>query len=310
MGFIHILWTSMKGMLPWLLIWTIPPLIPFIIAEQIWPVHQAPRWRDYGMNTLISLTTAYLALPLGIAAGLWSTQLRHYLPWKPFSFSLHKIGALPLAGPALEVLAMIFVPLFVHDFWFYWSHRIEHRVPVLWAFHKLHHSDELMNTSTWARDHFLQDAWRAFFSVFTLGLILDLDFTEAGKAALYSSMFLTAMSLFYHSAIRVRLPWLDRVLVTPQVHRIHHSVDPKHFDKNFADALPIFDIVFGTYHRPEKEEFPATGLGVESPAPRSIWSAQFGPLLALWNMLSSRGPNAPDTSLATAGSEASGETVK
>ena len=183
---------------------------------------------------------------------------------------------------------MIFVPLFLHDFWFYWSHRIEHKVPVLWAFHRLHHSDEHMNTSTWARDHFLQNAWRAFFSVFTLGLIVDLDLTEAGKAALYSNMFLAGLSLFYHSAIRARLPWLDRILVTPQVHRIHHSVDPEHYNKNFADALPIFDIVFGTYHRPGKEEFPATGLGQTFPAPRSIWSAQFGPLVAVGGMLLSR----------------------
>jgi sterol desaturase/sphingolipid hydroxylase (fatty acid hydroxylase superfamily) len=103
------------------------------------------------------------------------------------------------------------------------------------------------------------------------------------------------MSLFYHSAIRVRLPWLDRILVTPQVHRIHHSIDPQHYNKNFADALPIFDIVFGTYYRPDKEEFPATGLGSEYPAPRSIWSAQFGPLLALGNMLVPKREPKPQT---------------
>ncbi len=295
MSFVHILLSSMKGMLPTLLLWSIPPLIPFIIAEQLWPVCKAPRWQDYTMNTLISISTAYLALPLGIAAGLWSAHLRQWLPWKPVSFSFRNIGAVPYAGPALEVLAMIFVPLFMHDFWFYWSHRVEHRVPALWAFHKLHHSDELMNTSTWARDHFLQDAWRAFFSVFTLGMIVDLDFSEAGKAALYSNLFLTAMSLFYHSAIRVRLPWLNRILVTPQVHRIHHSIDPQHHNKNFADALPIFDIVFGTYYHPDKEEFPATGLGAEYPAPRSLWSAQFGPLLALGNVLIPKREPKPQT---------------
>ena len=65
MGFLQILLSSMKGMFPDLLYWTIPPLIPFIIAEQIWPVHARPRWRDYGMNILIALTTSYLALPLG-----------------------------------------------------------------------------------------------------------------------------------------------------------------------------------------------------------------------------------------------------
>jgi sterol desaturase/sphingolipid hydroxylase (fatty acid hydroxylase superfamily) len=283
--FTQILLNSIKGMFPSLLVWFVLPLIPFIIAEQIWPVGKAPRWRDYGMNLLISLSTVFLSLPLGIAAGMSSARVRHLLPWKPISFSFHNIGAIAFAGPPLEILAMIFVPLVLHDFWFYWSHRIEHRVPVLWAFHKLHHSDEVMNTSTWARDHFLQSAWRAYFSVFTLGMIVDLDLTEAGKAALYSNMFLAGLSLFYHSAIRVRLPWFDRILVTPQVHRIHHSIDPQHYNKNFADALPIFDILFGTYHHPDKEEFPATGLGTEFPAPRSIWSAQLGPLLAVGKML-------------------------
>ena len=278
MGFLQILLSSVKGMFPAVLYWTIPPLIPFIVAEQIWPVHARPRWRDYGMNILIALTTSYLALPLGILAGMWSASVRHHLPWKAISLSFHNIAAVPVVGRPLEIAAMIFVPLLAHDFWFYWAHRIEHAVPVLWSFHKLHHSDELMNTSTWARDHFLQNSWRSFFSVFTLGLFFDLDFADAGKAALFSFMFLAGLSLFYHSAIRVRLGWLDRVLVTPQVHRIHHSVDPVHHNRNFADALPIFDIVFGTYHRPGPQEFPTTGLGDEYRAPRSIWSAQIGPV--------------------------------
>ena len=90
------------------------------------------------MNILISLSTVFLSLPLGIAAGLWSGQLRHPVPWKPLSFSFHSIGGIPVVGPGLEILAMIFVPLFIHDFCFYWSHRIEHKVPLLWAFHKIH----------------------------------------------------------------------------------------------------------------------------------------------------------------------------
>jgi sterol desaturase/sphingolipid hydroxylase (fatty acid hydroxylase superfamily) len=285
MIFLQILASSMKGVFPGVVYWTILPMIPFIIAEQLRPVGEAPRLREYGLNILISLSTAYLSLPLGIAAGLWSNRLGHLLPWKPFSFTFHTIGALPIVGPGLEILAMIFFPLFLHDCWFYWSHRIEHRVPILWEFHKIHHSDERMNTSTWARDHFLQESWRAFFSVFTLGMIVDLHPAEAGKAALYSTMFLVGLSMFYHSAIRVQLPWLDRILVTPQVHRIHHSVSAEHHNQNFADALPIFDIVFGTYHRPVREEFPATGLGPDSPAPSSLLSAQFAPLTAVSRLL-------------------------
>lgn len=57
-------------MFPDVLIFSLFPMIPFIIAERIWPIGQAPRFRDYGANILISLSTAYLSLPLGIAAGL------------------------------------------------------------------------------------------------------------------------------------------------------------------------------------------------------------------------------------------------
>jgi len=273
-------------MLPGLLLWGILPLIPFVVVEQIRPVGQAPRFRDYSMNILIGLSTAYLSLPLGILAGLWSSRLREYLPWKPVSFTLDRLGTVPTIGPVLEILAMILVPLLLHDLWFYWVHRLEHRVPLFWMFHRLHHSDECMNTTTWARDHFLQDGLlRAFFPVFTLGLFVDLRLTEAGKSAFYSTVFLILLSMFYHSAIRVRLSWLDHLLVTPQVHRIHHSTDPQHYNRNFADALPIFDILFGTYHRPARDEFPATGLGSVFPAPPSIWSAQFGPLLAAVKMV-------------------------
>jgi hypothetical protein len=112
------LMSSTREMYPDVLIFSLVPLIPFIIAEQIWPVGKAPRIRDYSMNILISLSTAYLSLPLGIAAGLWSAQLRPVLPWHPFSFTFHGISAIPTVGPALELLAMIFIPLALHDLWF------------------------------------------------------------------------------------------------------------------------------------------------------------------------------------------------
>lgn len=64
-------------------------------------------------------------------------------------------------------------------------------------------------------------------------------------------------------------------------------LSPEHHDKNFADALPIFDIVFGTFERPKREEFPPTGLGPQSSPPRSLLAAQFGPLLAVGGLLRS-----------------------
>jgi len=206
-----------------------------------------------------------------------SLRLRALLPWQPLSLHLDGIGHVPWAGPALRPAIMVLVALLLHDLWFYWAHRTLHRVPFLWELHKLHHSDDRMNCSTFARDQFLQATWTTFFPILTLGLLVDLDLRAAGKAALYSNMFLVGWTMFSHSAMRVRLPWLDRILVTPQVHRLHHSVDPAHYNSNFVDALPIVDILFRTYRRPGTDEFPATGLP-DCPAPRSPWAAQLAPL--------------------------------
>jgi sterol desaturase/sphingolipid hydroxylase (fatty acid hydroxylase superfamily) len=278
MDLVETLANSASRILPFLIIGPLM-LIPFIVAEQIWPVHRRPGWRDYLPNVLISMSTPFLSLPFGIAAGFASESLRAHLPWKPLGFSYDTIGRVPFGGGVLEILAMTFLPLIVHDLWFYWAHRIEHKVPVLWEFHKLHHSDELMNCSTWARDHFLQATWIAVFPAFTLGLIFDISAAQAGAAAALSGLFISLQSMFYHSAIRARVPWLDRILVTPQVHRIHHSTSSHHYNHNFADALPLFDMMFGTYHKPGRDEFPETGLGDDYPAPRSLWAAQFGPAL-------------------------------
>jgi len=272
---------QLKELFPVLLLGIVVPLLPFIIAERIWPVEKPPRWRDYLTNILIAISAAVLTLPFGIAAGMWSASLRPHLPWSPLSFTFSNLAAIPIVGHTLEIVAMVVASLVMRDLWFHWAHRLEHRVPLLWAFHRIHHSDEHLNASSWARDNFVQNGWRAFFSVFTLGLIVDIKLTEAGSAAVFSGLFLSLLSMFYHSAIRVQLPWLDRIVVTPQVHRIHHSIDPQHYNTNFVDALPVFDIIFGTYSPPRRGEFPRTGLA-DCPPRRSIWAAQFGPFAAIW----------------------------
>lgn len=272
-------------MAPAVLIFAVLAIIPFAVLEQIWPAGRRPGVREYTTNILVSLSGLVLAYPFGLLAGFCGEHVRKHLPWHTISFSFADIEKVPTVGPALAVVAMIVVPLILHDGWFYFSHRLEHRVPLLWEFHQIHHSDTNMNASTYERDHFLQTAFRAFFSVFTLGLIVDLDLKEAAQAAYYSSLFLSVWSMFYHSAIRIELPWLDRVLMTPQLHRIHHSVNPAHHNRNFADVFPVFDILFGTFLKPNPGEWAETGLGAEFPPPRSFWSAQLTPLFAVWRRL-------------------------
>lgn len=254
-------------------------LLPFVALERWRPVRTPPNLREYGLNFAISVSTAVIATPFGVLAAHLAAALRDGALWPTVAFTFSDVGVgHAVLDPILRVLSMIFLPLFVHDLWFYWSHRLEHQIPWLWRFHRLHHSDPNMNASTYGRDHFGQSVWRAFFSSFTVGLVFDLELRDAEQAAMVSTLFLIFLSQFYHSATRIRLPWLDQLLVTPQVHRIHHSTLQVHQNKNFADAFPIFDILFGTYWRPARDEFPATGVADGAAPPKSWWRAQLEPM--------------------------------
>ncbi len=272
-------WGQLTAMLPVILVVSFVFPLPFILAEQLRPAGVRPRLASYAMNTAIALITVMLSTPIGVLAGRAATALHTALGWTPMVIPFAEIAAIPVIGPALKVAILLLAPLILHDLWFYWSHRLEHRFAPLWAFHSLHHSDPHMNCTTWARDHFLQLGWRSFFPVFTLGLIFQLDYMEAGLAALLSQIGFMLLSMFYHSAIRVELPWLEKVLVTPQVHRIHHSTDPAHFNKNFADLFPVMDILFGTYEKPVRGEFAATGLDDPALVPHNPITAQVNPVL-------------------------------
>lgn len=271
---------QLAAMLPIMAAITVVLPIPFIIAERLRPARPAaPRWTGYLVNYAIAILTLVLAAPFGMAAGLAADAIHTALGWQPLVFPFDRVAAIPAIGPWLKIVLLALMPLILHDLWFYWSHRLEHRLPFLWAFHSLHHSDPEMNCTTWARDHFLQSAWRAFFPVFTLGLIVKLEYREAGLAAMLSTFAFMLWSMFYHSAIRAELPWLDKVLVTPQVHRIHHSTDPGHHNRNFADIFPVMDILFGTFVKPEKGQFAPTGLDDAYLVPGNPVSAQFNPVL-------------------------------
>jgi sterol desaturase/sphingolipid hydroxylase (fatty acid hydroxylase superfamily) len=76
---------------------------------------------------------------------------------------------------------------------------------------------------------------------------------------LFSGLFLL-FGLFPHMNARIDLGPLTRVILGPQVHRLHHSIDPAHFNTNFAGAFPVWDLAFGTYREPDRGEFPLTGL--------------------------------------------------
>ncbi len=196
--------------------------------------------------------------------------------------------ALPVPVTPLGQLAAGLLYLLVFDFFYYWFHRLQHWSQVLWAQHKLHHSDVSLNITTTYRHHWLEEPLRVFFVAIPMGLVCDVKPLQAGAMAFVVNLW----STFIHMNTRLDLAWLTPVLCGPQAHRIHHSARLEHQNRNFAAYFPVWDILFGTFWRPRASEFPATGLHSGETVDGLI-RAQLGPFRDWLGLLRSSG-RAPD----------------
>lgn len=164
-------------------------------------------------------------------------------------------GRPPHSRGVVVSIAVGFASALLTDVLFYWYHRAEHALQVLWAVHELHHSDEELNATTSMRSSWLEIPLQALLIGIPVGYVVGLDQAEA----VVSTVVLTSWFFLAHANLRLRLGVLTPLLCGPQVHRIHHSNLPQHRDKNFAQFFPFIDIVFGTYYAPSRTEFPSTG---------------------------------------------------
>lgn len=137
----------------------------------------------------------------------------------------------------------------------YWvQHYVNHKVPLLWSFHSLHHSQKELNFFTDFRYHVLEYVVRHTFLVIPF-LVLAV---EAPTIILFA-IFQRWYTRVYHGNIRTNLGPLRYVLVTPQSHRVHHSIESRHRDTNFGSLFSIWDHLFGTQCR-RYDEYPDTGI--------------------------------------------------
>jgi sterol desaturase/sphingolipid hydroxylase (fatty acid hydroxylase superfamily) len=155
-------------------------------------------------------------------------------------------------------LLSLAIVILATDFWSYVVHRAQHKFPILWAMHSLHHSAETLSIITGARFFWLEDVINtALF--WALGII----FKVPPEIATIVAFLYLLPDGFAHTNIRLSLGRFGLFLNNPQYHRIHHSLEPQHRDKNFCKMLPVLDVIFGTAWKPGKDEFPKTGLADE-----------------------------------------------
>jgi sterol desaturase/sphingolipid hydroxylase (fatty acid hydroxylase superfamily) len=141
----------------------------------------------------------------------------------------------------IEILAVVLIL----DLVIYAQHVLFHRVPVLWRLHRMHHADLDLDVTSGARFHTIE-----IFASMGIKLAVVAALGAPALGVLIFEILLNATSMFNHANVRIpaRLDRLLRlVLVTPDMHRVHHSVIRRETDSNFGFNLPWWDHMFSTY---------------------------------------------------------------
>jgi sterol desaturase/sphingolipid hydroxylase (fatty acid hydroxylase superfamily) len=209
-------------------------------------------WRDTGASLTLGLgSTIAGALTAGavLAMALWVYGFRLFdIPWAWWAF----------------VLCFV-----LDDLAYYAFHRSAHRVRWFWASHVIHHSSQHYNLST-----ALRQTWTGFLSLsflfrmplFLIGFPPAMVFFCAGLNLVYQ--------FWIHTEQVGRLPrWVEAVMNTPSHHRVHHAINPRYLDRNYAGVFIVWDRLFGTFEPERDDDRPSYGIVKALPTINPLWAA-------------------------------------
>ena len=161
---------------------------------------------------------------------------------------------------ALPVWAEILFAVVLLDMLIYWQHVASHHIPLLWRLHKVHHADRDMDVTTGVRFHPAEIVLSMIYKIICIFLI-----GPAVVAVFLFEILLNACAMFNHANVRLPL-WLDRPLrlfiVTPDMHRVHHSVRERETNSNYGFSLSLWDRLFGSYIAEPKDGHDAMSIGL------------------------------------------------
>jgi len=246
-------------------------IIAFLIAVLLMFWERSSRWRlrasaffrRFFLTDIVYLLTGFVA-----GGTLAMEYITHGSEWIGATFNVPRFAALDL-----PLWFSVIAALFALDAGNYISHYLLHRYAWLWEFHKIHHSSPTLDWLATFRSHIVEQILRRVLAPILL-ILLGLPV----EAVTIAGSILIAWIMFTHSNLRVNLSFLETVLITPRLHRIHHISDLS--DKNLGSIFSFWDRLRGTLVAAETDDKIQFGNG-EANYPQT-WLPQFvEPFLSL-----------------------------
>ena len=211
---------------------------------------------DYKIFFLNQIIMIFIS-PILIAQLTIATFLYYYF----HSISWLSAGMLSYVPSIIIVTLFTSVHFILDDFTKFFVHRCMHKWNILWALHKVHHSATTLTPMTVFRTHPLEGIIFSFRGAITQAITISIFIFLFGKnvdlitvlgANIFTFLFNIFGSNLRHSHIGIKYwKWLEYIVISPAQHQVHHSIDKKHYDKNFGVAFAFWDWVFGSHHHSE-----------------------------------------------------------
>lgn len=207
-----------------------------VLFEVLFPFRRhVRRVRHYGKNVVFSLMNIAVLGLSGAAGSIW------LFLW----IEDHQVGLLNMVE--MPFWLMVLAASLIFDAWTYAWHRLNHEIPFLWRFHQVHHNDLEMDMSTAFRFHPGETLLRA---IFTVGVYIIFGITI--ELIVWYKFAFNFSALFHHCniALPARVDRLLQLLfVSPNMHRVHHSMKMEETNSNYSTVLTLWDRLFGTFRQ-------------------------------------------------------------
>ena len=211
---------------------------------------------------------------------------------------LHKqtlIQPLAFHATSATVVAVLFTAVFFifDDFSRFFVHRLMHRVPFLWAFHKVHHSSTALNPITQYRIHPVELLFNNIRALIVITIVNAMfDYLNRGYFTPQTYFGVNILLIGFnswganlrHSHIKLTyFNWLENWIISPFQHQIHHSSQKELYDKNLGSKLAVWDKIFGTLVKSKDVNNLEVGLGEKDKHYKSFFQNIINPFKSLFN---------------------------